>query len=465
VNVTPRRWPGSLYVVADVMPTGEMGTVVDGNLIPAYLGGGGSILTPIDQQEHVTAWIWPNSILTAERMRNETKLDALIEGLFSPIEQWRWGIEPGDASEARALQIAEDLGLPLIGSNGAESITETRSRFSHTEHLRHALLGAVYGFYYFEIVGEVRDGVARLVKLAPRPPRTIQNISVGKDGGLEWIQQSGYEPPKIPVERLVCFVWKKEAANWFGRSILRSCYQPFIAKDRLIRDDLTKHRRNSTGMPVLEMDQDPTPAQKAAGEKLVADFRSADKGGGLLPAGWKLNLQGVTGGTSDPLASIVYHDSQMAHRFQQMVSELGQTKSGNRALGITFEQLLRRAQESIANWYRDVMQEHVIEQFCVWNDGPGAPCPRIVFDPDPEPDIGMIEEAVKANVITMDDAIENAMRAKMKLPPIDPNTVRRAPAAAPTIDPATGLPAAPMPPRRAPVVGPTAPTPPTPTGR
>jgi hypothetical protein len=447
---------------ADKVPTNELGTVVNANLLPAFLGAGGSsILTPIDEQETVAAWIWPNSIHTAERMRNDAKLDALIEGLLSPLEQWRWGIERADATEETARRVAEDLGLPLVGEDGAEIKIADNDRygstFSHVDHLRHALLAVVYGFYYFEIVGEMRDGAARLVKLAARPPRTIQNVSVDEDGGLLWIQQMGFDPPKIPINRLCCFVWRKEAANWFGRSILRACYAPWVAKDRLVRDDLTRHRRNSTGMPILEMDENPTEAQRTAGEELVANFRSADKGGGLLPANWKLHLQGVEGGTSDPLGSIVYHDSQMAHRFQQMVSELGQTKSGNRALGETFEQLLQKAQEAVANWYRDVMQEHVIEDFCRWNDGPGASCPRLVYDPAPEPDLAVVEEAVKANVITMDDNIENAMRAKLKLPPIDPATVRHAPTGGAGIDPATGLPAAPFPARRRAAAGPGSP--------
>jgi hypothetical protein len=439
----------------DRVPTGELGTVVNQNLLPAMIGGGANMLLPIDDQETVTAWIWPNSIHTAERMRNDAKLDALIEGLLSPLEQWRWAIERADAPEASALRMAEDLGLPLVGTDGAEiTVPDTEDRagatFSHSEHLRHALLAVVYGFYYFEIVGEVRDGQARLVKLAPRPPRTLQFVSVDEQGDLVWIQQMGFDPPKIPIQRLACFVWRKEAANWFGRSLLRSCYGAWLAKDRLVRDDLTKHRRNATGMPILEMDENPTEAQKTAGEKLVENFRSADKGGGLLPANWKLHLQGVEGGTSNPLDSVIYHDSQMAHRFQQMISELGQTKSGNRALGETFEQLLQKAQEAVAVWYRDTMQEHVIEDFCRWNDGPGAPCPRLIFDPAPEPDLAVVEEAVKANVITMDDNIENAMRAKLKLPPIDPATVRLAPQGGAVIDPATGLPNTPFPARRRP---------------
>lgn len=441
----------------DKMPTTELGQVVDGNMLPAFLGGGAGILTPIDEQETVVAWMWPNSILTVEKMRTEVKLDALLTGLLDPIEQWRWGIEAGDAPKASALRMAEDLGLPVVGEEGADTIVETRSRFSHVEHLRHALLAVVYGFYDFEIKGEYRDGAARLVKLAPRPPRTIQNISVDRDGGLEWIQQMGYDPPKIPVERLVVFVWKKEAANWFGRSILRSCYQPWIAKDRLIRDDLTKHRRNATGMPVLEMDDNPTQEQKKAGETLVKNFRSADEGGGLLPANWKLHLQGVEGGTTDPIESAKYHDSQMTHRFAQMVSELGVSASGNRALGETFDVILLRAQKSIANWYRDVMQEHVIEKFTRWNDGLGAPAPRLVFDPCPEPEVEDVQEAVKNNVITMDDGIENLMRAKLKLPPIDPATIRHAPVGGAVTDPATGLPAAPFPARRRAAGGPGAP--------
>lgn len=443
-------------MAVDKVPTKELGQVQDGNTLPSFLGSGSSILTPLDEAETTTAWIWPNSVHTVDKMRTEVKLDALLAGLLDPILQWRWGIQAEDASDASALRIAEDLGLPLVGTEGAESVVETRSRFSHQDHLRHSLLAVVFGFYYFEIVGEMRDGEARLAKLAPRPPRTIQQISVNVDGALEWIQQTGFDPPKIPIERLVCFVWKREAANWFGRSILRSCYQPWIAKDRLIRDDLTKHRRNSAGMPFLEMDENPTEDQKKAGWALVDSVRSADKGGGLLPAGWKLNLQGVTGGTSDPIESAKYHDGQMAHRFAQMVSELGQTQSGNRALGETFEQLLLRAQKAIASWYRDVMQEHVIEQFTLWNDGVGAPAPCIVFDPNPEPEVTDVEDAVKANIITMDDGIENIMRAKLKLPPIDPATIRQSAQGA-VIDPATGLPAAPFPARRRATGGPTTP--------
>jgi hypothetical protein len=48
----------------------------------------------------------------------------------------------------------------------------------------------------------------------------------------------------------------------------------------------------------------------------------------------------------------------------------------------------------------------------------------------------------------MDDGIENLMRAKLKLPPIDPATIRHADMGGAVMDPATGLPAAPFPARR-----------------
>jgi hypothetical protein len=434
----------------DKVPTSELGTVLDtGWALPSVLGGGNvAISTPLDESETVQAWIWPTSISTVERMRTEIQLDSLIGGLLDPVVSYRWAIDPDKADADCALRIAEDLGLPLIGEAGADAI-ETTSRFSHSDHIRHALLAPLFGHYAFEILGEIVDGKARLRKLAPRPPRTIQNISVANDGGLEWIQQMGYDPPRIPIERMVWFAWRKEGANWFGRSILRSCYASFIAKDRLIRDDLTKHRRNATGMPILEMDENPTPAQKLAGEALVESYRSADRGGGLLPAGWKLNLQGVSGGTSDPIESARYHDSAMAQRFQQMVVELGMTASGSRGLGETFQELLNSAQAAVAEWYRAVMQEHVIEKFVLWNDGPGAQAPKLVFDTHPEPEVADVQSAVKDGVVQMDDGVENLMRSKLRLPPIDTATLRKpALVGQAVIDPATGLPAAPFPGRR-----------------
>jgi hypothetical protein len=441
----------------DRVPTTELGQVLDRNIgFPDVFGAGArtdSQVNPMDESEHVAAWLWPNSITTVERMRPETMIEALVEGLLWPILGWRWGLSPGKASEASTLRMAEDLGLPMIvaGDAGSDTVVEVDSRFNHRDHLYHSLLACLYGYYFFEIKGRLDEqGAARLVKLAPRPPHTISQISVDADGGLEWMQQQGFDPPRIPISRMVVFVWRKEGGNWWGRSMLRSVYGPWLAKERLVRDDLTKHRRNATGMPLLEMDADPTEDQKREGWKLVESYRSADKGGGLLPAGWKLHLQGVEGGTSDPIESAKYHDTQMARRFQQMVMELGTSASGNRALGETFQDLLRQAQCAIAEWYRDTMQQHVIEDFTRWNDGPGAPAPKLVFDYEPEPDVDAIQEAVKDGVVQMDDHVENIVRARLKLPPVDPATVRK-PAAVPgaVIDPSTGLPAAPFPGRRA----------------
>lgn len=450
-------------MATDRVPTSEIGQVLDGNLLPTTLGtSGGVLVSPINDAEYAFAWQWPNSIWTVDRMRNNVQLDSLIDNFFGPIERWRWAITQGKATRESAERIAEDLGLPLVDEDGFDTIVEPDTTFDHADHLHHCLLAPLYGHYFFEQVGAMIDGQARLRKLAPRPPRTISDIGVDDDGMLEWIKQHGYDPPAIPIGRLVAFVWQKEAGNWFGRSILRSCYGPWQAQDRLVRDDLTKHRRNATGMPLIEMGPDPTDEQILRGEQLVRDYRSADKGGGLLPAGWKLALQGVTGATTDPIESARYHDEKMTMRFAQMVMTLGTTNSGNRALGETFDKIMERAQGRVADWYRNVMQQHVIEDFTRWNDGPGSPAPKLVYDPHPEPDVDAIQSAVKDGVIQVDDNVENVVRKRLKLPPIDPATVRRPPA--PTaIDPETGNPVAQLPPRRA-RVGAPAPTPTAPAG-
>lgn len=428
------------------VPTTELGTVIDANLIPP-IGTSQTVMTPLDDGEEIGALRWPESILVFERMRNTIILDTLLEGLLSGIEQYRWGIRQDKASQAGALRMAEDLGIPLIGEAGADTI-ETSSRFSHPDFLHHALLAVVFGHYYFEIKGEVRDGFARLLKLAPRPPKTIMAVNIDADAGVDWIQQTGFDPPKIPVERLVLFVWRKEAGNWFGRSIMRSSYGPWLARDRLIRDDLTKHRRNATGMPRVTLTADPTTEQKDMALALVNSYRSADKGGGVLPFGMEFALDGVSGATSDPIESAKYHDGMMTARFAQMVIELGRTASGSRGLGNTMDLLLKAAQAQIADWYAGIMQQHVLEKFTLYNEGPGAYAPKLVYDADPDPKVADVQAAVKDGVIRMDDGIENLMREKLRLPPIDQATLRQ-PAAQAVIDPATGLPAAPFPARRA----------------
>jgi hypothetical protein len=74
-----------------------------------------------------------------------------------------------------------------------------------------------------------------------------------------------------------------------------------------------------------------------------------------------MRLVGVEGSLPDTLASIKYHDEQMARRFLAMFMQLGSTETGSRALGQSFVDFFALAQESIATDYTKVTNEHIIE--------------------------------------------------------------------------------------------------------
>jgi hypothetical protein len=60
---------------------------------------------------------------------------------------------------------------------------------------------------------------------------------------------------------------------------------------------------------------------------------------------------------------------------------LGQTNSGSRGLGDKFHELVKIAQFTIAKWFCDTFNEHVIEDDVEWNEGPDEEfAPLLKFD-------------------------------------------------------------------------------------
>lgn len=395
-------------------PTSELGYAV-----PAVAIGSMLWTNWADDIEHVPMLKWPQSVQVYDKMRADPQIDALLRGLTLPIRRFRWEINPNGAKQKVYTKVAEDLGLPVVGKKFAKKY---KNSFRHDDHLRTSLLSLAYGHMYFEQVGRIVDGMWRLRKLAPRMPHSIAGISVARDGGLEWIQQHGeVEQKRIPIDRLVAFIFDQEGANWFGRSLLRSAYQPWLLKDRLLRVDAIRHERNGMGVPIIELPERATPSQRTEGEKLANQYKVGAASGGALPFGMKLRLVGVEGTTSDVLASIKYHDEQMARLMLQMFMNLGGGADyGSKALGDTFVKQTAKAQDSVADWYCEVMNNYMIADWVAWNFGEDEAIPTIGYKRDEDPDLSAheIAQMVAQNVLTVDTDLENFLRDRYGLPPL-----------------------------------------------
>ena len=385
-----------------------------------------------DQHESNPDLQWPASIDVFDRMRREdSQVKSVLKAVTLPILRTGWSLDPTGVRPEVLQVVAEDLGLPVKGQP-AQPQGRRRDRFSWQDHLRMALLELVFGHSIFEQVYRIDGGLARLRKLAWRPPRTISGWEVARDGGLVAVQQHGYgskRQPRLTIDRLVVYANEREGGNWAGESLLRSAYKNWIIKDRLIRTQALTVDRNGLGVPIYE--GAPVPEGALADERdawlkrerdngltLATQFRSGESAGASIPNGASLTLRGVQGDLPDADKPIRYHDEQIARAVLAHFLNLG-TETGSWALGSTFADFFVDSLQSVGMHIADVTQQHVIDDLVDLNWGQDEPAPRLRFD-----EIGAgvrasaddIHKLLDAKVLTLGPELEAHVRATYGLP-------------------------------------------------
>jgi hypothetical protein len=436
--------------VRKAAPTTERGAQTRFATIPGALSGlTGGLL---QEAEYATAWRWPTTVDTVDRMRNDSQVEALYAAINLSVRRRRWLLDPNDAPPEIVDALASDLGLPVRGDDRDRTRGRTSGAFSWDDHLQHALLALLYGSYYFEIVGHVDDaaggdGLWHLDKLAPRPPRTILRIIADPTGELEsivqWVSRAGAPADPLPAGVLVPYVWDREGADWYGRSVLRAIHREFDIKDRLIKVDAVKHQRNGMGVPIPHVtDQSVGKAAQGEALKMASALRAGEEAGGVAPYGIDMRILGVQGNLPDTLASIREHNEAMARRFHAMFMMLGQTSHGSRALGEQFVDFFALNTDGWAGWLGGAFTQSLIERWVTWNYGPDERAPRLVSERDETPEIAVADilTAVQSGALTADAGLEQWLRDRYGLPDLDPSSPprtapapaarRRAPAAA-----------------------------------
>jgi hypothetical protein len=404
----------------------------------------------IDTTEHVPDLAWPMSIRAYKYMRTDSQLSGLYRAMTYPIRRFKFLIEPNGARPQIVQGLADDLNLDIVGHEPRPRGRRKR-RFSFPDFLYHALLGLIYGHMPFEIVGEIIPapdfpGGQRwaLRKLDPRMPDTISMINVAEDGGLISIKQNLMTAntmqiggPEIPVDQLVWFAWEKEGPNWPGRSIFRDCYRNWLVKDRLIRIDAINHER-AGGIHIAKAPQGASPAEIGRLSEMAQRAVVSEGGGGAIPFGSEYDIKKAGSGT-DVIGSIKYHDESMARLMLHMFIQLGMTESGSRALGESFIEYAYIAQSAVAQWFIDVFNEHVIEDWVDWNWGEDEQAPLLTFNVEEENEKVAVADLVAligAGVIVPDDELEDTLRERYMLPArgANPRETVNVPGAAATVE-------------------------------
>lgn len=394
---------------------------------------------------------WPASNDVFDRMRREDpQVGSVLQAVMRPIQQVSVSLDATGVRAKVAQQISDDLGIPIKGQPFVAP-KRTKGRFSWTEHVRLALLMLVFGHAFFEQVFEIDAfGLTRLKKLAYRPPRTISDIEVARDGGLVAIKQhpagltsttgvlvvSSFGAPRITVDRLVAYVHEREGANWVGVSILRAAYKMWLLKDRTLRVQALAAERQGLGLPIYTSAPPPDLADDAAVLKWLDDeiarglaiakgSRAGDTAGASLPNGATLVFQGVAGKLPDLDKQIRYYDEQIGKvALTHFLNLGGDDSTGSYALGDTFAKFFTGSLNAIAEQVVTTAQQHVVEDLVDANWGPEEPAPRLVAAPigaEHPATAEAIRALLESGAIRWDPALEAHLRALYGLPVIDPN--------------------------------------------
>lgn len=411
-----------------MVSTNEVGYASTGNI--ATWGSLGP-----DTDEQNPDLMWPKSMRVYERMRTEdAQVTSVLAAVTLPIMSASWSLDCTGVRDEVAEIVATDFDLPIKGREPEPRAIRKRGRFSWNDHLRLSLLALPFGHSYFNQAYDIRDGLARLRKLAWRPHSTIEKFNVAADGGLISIEQhpKGGDSKSVPikVEQLVAYVHQREGGNWAGRSLLRAGYKNWVLKDRMMRSQALTVDRNGLGVPIYQAAPLPEGISNAGdidswqrnerteGLKLAVAFRSGENAGAAIPHGAKITLRGVEGDLPDADKPIRYHDEQIARAVLAHFLNLG-TQTGSWALGSTFADFFVDSLNAEAQWFCDVTQQHAIDDLVDLNWGEDEPAPRLVFDK-----IGsqspMTAEAIKslvdAEVLTPDAGLEAYLRQTLGMP-------------------------------------------------
>ncbi|MEI3845218.1 MULTISPECIES: phage portal protein family protein [unclassified Microbacterium] len=371
---------------------------------------------------------WPNSIDVFDRMRREDpQVKSVLRAVTLPIMRTEWVIDGAGCRPEVVAHVAADLGLPVKGEPYVAPL-RTRGRFSFKEFLRLALLELVYGHSFFEQVYDQSSGSTHLAKLAWRPPRTISDIEVAKDGGLVAIRQHGLSRP-IGVDRLVAFVNEREGSNWLGESLLRSAYKMWLLKDRVLRIQALTAERNGLGLPVFTVGAPPEgedldkviawlDEEIKRGLEIAKQARAGEAAGAAVGPGGKLEFVGVSGKLPDTEGPIRYYDEQIARAVLAHFLNLG-TETGSWALGSTFANFFTDSLNAVAQHIADVTQQHVIEDLVDHAFGPTEPAPRLVpavIGEQQQITADAIKSLIECGAVKPDPALRAYVRDKFGLP-------------------------------------------------
>ncbi len=383
-----------------------------------------------------------------EMYRTDPDVRRSLAMVCNPIIAGLWTVEPfgGDDADEQAVQQARAVEWALF-----EFL-----RPNLTAHLAESLpLFTRSGFAPFELVWGATEyeGEQMLLprRLDTRLPRTVWRWVQDELGELKeieqfvpgWTADSSHPSGKltIPARDLVYYRVGAEGDNWEGVSLLRPAYKPWYLKDKIERLDAIAQEREATGIPVVYPPANASDEQLDAVEEAMAALKAGEEAYVVMPGphaqdlkddphmGWRLDVLGLSGGsggggTRDAQPSLSYHSDKIAAAVVAEFMRLGQAGEGARATADVQQDPFYAGVEALSAIVEDQWNEQVIPRIIALNFAAAEGAPKLSMDKADSTALTELQTFVSglvgSNALTADDPLEDWLRERADLPPVDP---------------------------------------------
>ncbi len=348
--------------------------------------------------EHIPALVHPESVRIFAQMRHDPMITGILQAYSGPINRAPWSLDPAGCRDEVVLQVADDLGLPIKGwsdePNEAEpdlkvqAPTGARRRgFTWSKHLRLAGNYRTFGHFFFEQNWAERSAVGggtrwALDMVQERMPQTIAGLKLNNNGTLNAVAQGsivGRDTILLTTadHRLVHYVRDREGSNYFGQSMIRPCYAPWLIKTQVARVWPTSNRRNGMGIWQVTAPAGATPQQVSEAQRIASTTRASENAGVGLPPGFVAELKGMSGTLPNHAELAAWCDQQMARATMTLLLTMAGAEKGNRSLGETVMDLLIMAQQADAEFIASEATDQLVIPLVDANWGEDEPAPQI----------------------------------------------------------------------------------------
>ena len=355
-----------------------------------------------------------SAFATYEKMRrSDAQVAATLAGMKLPIRSAVWTIQEPDDATPIEKEAADLVRSCLLEEIELDAVIEN------------ALLMLDFGCSAHEDVYYVDGNRVRLRKLAPRLPLTFYRWLTGEGEELAAIEQMGYsggtyKTVQVPAEKIALFTFQQEGSNFAGRSVLRPMYQHWYIKSNLYKIDAIANERNGMGVPWARMGENSKTEDRATAIAWLEQLSAHEKAAILLPPGWEWGLKGVEGTLRDPKESIAHHNMQISMAGLAQFMMLGQSESGNRALGQTMSDFFYLSLQSTANAIARVMNWTTIPRLVDFNfagiERYPVLVPQQILSLRFESLVEALSKLATAGTVEADDDLEGWLREKMGAP-------------------------------------------------